>query len=134
MSIAPIVHTIAVKASPKHAFDLFLSHMAKWWPRGATNAPHVDITLEPRVGGQWFGRDATGNTVHWGKVLRWEPPSRVLLLWQVNTDCGYDPQLRTEVELTFIPADHGGTLVRLEHRRLESYAASEPHRIKGLST
>jgi len=125
MSIAPIVHTIVVKAPPPRAFDLFVSHMAQWWPRGRTiaKAPHVAIVVEPRAGGQWFERDANGNEVHWGKVLEWDPPSRVLFLWQINTDSGYDAKLRTEVELTFVPADGGGTTVRLEHRKLEAYGA-----------
>ena len=134
MSIAPIVHTVVVRAPPARAFELFLSHMAKWWPKGNTigKAPHVDIILEPHVGGEWFERDASGNEVQWGKVLEWEPPSRVLLLWQVNIDSGHDPRLRTEIELTFAATDDGGTLVRLEHRKLESYGATGPHHIKRL--
>ncbi len=41
----------------------------------------------------------------------WEPPSRLLLDWQINCDFGYDPDLLTEVELSFTPAAGGGTLV-----------------------
>ncbi|HME27186.1 MAG TPA: SRPBCC family protein [Acetobacteraceae bacterium] len=125
MTIAPIVHAVRVKATPARAFDLFASHMADWWPKGGTigKAPHAAIVIEPRSGGRWFERDADGNETRWGKVLAWEPPSRLLLGWQINTQWGYDPDLLTEVELTFALAEGGGTLVTLEHRNLERFGA-----------
>jgi len=123
MSIAPIVRTVQVKAAPARAFDLFTTHMAQWWPKGKTigKNPHAAIIVEPRAGGRWLERDAEGNETQWGKVLAWEPPSRLLLAWQLTCDWGYDPQLVTEVELTFAPADGGGTRVTLEHRNLERF-------------
>jgi uncharacterized protein YndB with AHSA1/START domain len=123
MSIAPIVRTVQVKAAPPRAFDLFVNHMAQWWPKGRTigKAPHEVVVVEPRVGGQWFERDASGTETHWGKVLTWEPPHRVVLAWQINSQWAYDPNLITEVELTFVPAQGGGTLVTLEHRNLERF-------------
>jgi uncharacterized protein YndB with AHSA1/START domain len=123
MSIAPIVRTVVVKAAPARAFELFASRMEQWWPRSHTIAksPFVAIVVEPHAGGQWFERDAEGNETKWGKVLAWEPPSRLLLAWQINTQWAYDPQLITEVELTFVPAEGGGTVVTLEHRNLERF-------------
>ena len=123
MTIAPIVHTVQVKAAPHRAFDLFASRMSDWWPKGGTigKAPHAAIVIEPRPGGRWFEREANGNETHWGKVLAWEPPSRLLLGWQINTQWGYAPDLLTEVELTFALAKGGGTLVTLEHRNLERF-------------
>ena len=125
MSIAPIVRTVVVKARPARAFELFANHMEHWWPRGRTigKSPHVAIVVEPHAGGRWFERDAQGVETHWGKVLAWEPPARLLLGWQINTQWMYDPGFVTEVELTFEPAEGGGTLVRLEHRNLERFGA-----------
>jgi len=125
MSIAPILRTVQVKAAPARAFDLFATHMGHWWPKGRTigKAPHAAVIVEPRAGGQWFERDADGNETHWGEVLAWEPPSRLLLGWQINSQWGYDPDFLTEVELTFAPAEDGGTLVTLEHRNLERFGA-----------
>ena len=125
MTIAPIVRTVQVKAAPARVFDLFTSHIEHWWPKGKTigKASHVAIVLEPRAGGRWFERDADGNETHWGKVLAWEPPSRLLLGWQINGQWAYDPDLLTEVEITFAPAEGGGTLVTLEHRDLERFGA-----------
>ena len=125
MSIAPIVRTVVVKAKPARAFELFANHMEQWWPKGRTigKSPHVAIVVEPRAGGEWFERDAQGVETHWGKVLAWEPPSRLLLGWQINSQWQYDPSFVTEVELTFAVAEGGGTLVRLEHRNLERFGA-----------
>ena len=81
MSIAPILLNIAVKASPSRAFELFTTHMGKWWPKGRIlgRNPPVDIVIEPHAGGRWFERDAEGNEVRWGTVLSWDPPKRLVL-------------------------------------------------------
>jgi uncharacterized protein YndB with AHSA1/START domain len=136
MTIAPIVHRIEVKAPPARAFDLFAARIGEWWPKGRSigRNPHAAIVIEPVAGGRWFERDAEGNETRWGKVLAWEPPSRLLLGWQINTQWVFDPDLLTEVELTFAPADGGGTLVTLEHRDLERFgtdAAAHAGRLNG---
>jgi uncharacterized protein YndB with AHSA1/START domain len=125
MSIAPIVRTVQVKAPPPRAFELFAKRMEDWWPKGRTigKNPHVAIVVEPGAGGRWFERDADGQETHWGKVLVWEPPTRLLLAWQINSQWTHDPDLVTEVELTFAAAEGGGTLVTLEHRNLERFGA-----------
>jgi uncharacterized protein YndB with AHSA1/START domain len=51
-------------------------------------------------------------------VLVWDPPSRLVLAWQLTPDWTYDPNLITEVEVTFTP-EGDGTRVDLEHRHLE---------------
>ena len=123
MSIAPILHSVEVKAPPARAFDLFTAYMGQWWPRGRTigRNPHADIVVEPHEGGRWFERDDEGNETQWGKVLAWEPPGRLLLGWQLSSDWSYDPELLTEVELSFAPLEGGGTRVTLEHRNLERF-------------
>jgi uncharacterized protein YndB with AHSA1/START domain len=131
MSIAPIHHTVQVKAAPARAFDLFTSHMQDWWPRGRTigKNPHAVIVFEPHAGGRWFERDEAGTETQWGEVLDWSPPARVLLAWRINSQWAYDPDFLTELELTFEPAEGGGTRVTLEHRDLERYGAdAEKHR------
>ncbi len=134
MSIAPIVHRTLVKTPPARTFDLFAAHMEHWWPKGKTigKAPHVAIVIEPRTDGRWYERDAEGNETQWGKVLAWEPPSRLLLGWQINAQWVYDSDLLTEVELTFAPGDGGGTLVTLEHRDLERFGADAARHAKTL--
>ena len=125
MSIAPIIRTIRVNPAPARAFELFAAHMGDWWP-GATvgKKQHVAVVIEPRKGGRWYERDADGTETQWGCVLAWEPPGRLLLNWQLNGSFAYDPDLVTELELTFALAEGGGTLVTLEHRNLERFGAN----------
>jgi uncharacterized protein YndB with AHSA1/START domain len=125
MSIAPILHSVEVKAPPARAFELFTSHMGEWWPRGRTVGanPHADIVIEPREGGRWYERDAQGNETQWGRVLAWEPPGRVLLAWQLDSKWRHDANFMTEVELSFAALAGGGTRVTLEHRNLERFGA-----------
>jgi uncharacterized protein YndB with AHSA1/START domain len=123
MSIAPIVRTVIVKASPQRAFDAFTADIGQWWPKnhqiGAQ--PFAQVVMEPRVGGRWFERDADGAETSWGKVLAWDPPGRVVLVWQISTAWAYDPGLLTEVEMSFAAQADGTTLVTLEHRKLELF-------------
>jgi uncharacterized protein YndB with AHSA1/START domain len=136
VSIAPILHSVEVKAPPRRAFELFTSCMGQWWPRGMTigRNPHADILIEPKEGGRWFERDEEGNEAEWGRVLAWEPPKRVLLAWQIDAQWSYDPKLITAVELTFAPLADGGTRVTLEHRNLERFgqdAAKHADKLRG---
>lgn len=123
MSIAPIVRSVEVKAAPAKAFELFATRMGEWWPGGKTigKRPAVSVVVEPRVDGRWYETDDEGTETHWGKVLAWEPPGRLLLGWQLNADWTYDPDFLCEVELTFAALPNGVTRVTLEHRNLERY-------------
>ena len=125
MTVAPIVKTVTVKATPAKAFDLFTTKISQWWKAGETlgKSPHQAIIIEPRVGGRWMERDADGKEIQWGKVLAWEPARRLLLAWQINTQFKYDPELITELEISFVPAKAGGTVMTLEHRNLERFGA-----------
>ena len=98
--------------------------MGTWWPLavykiGKTNA--VDAIIEPRVGGRWYERGEDGSTCDWGRVLVWEPSSRLVLSWGITADFQYDPALQTEIEVRFIAEKDGSTRVELEHRRLDRY-------------
>ena len=125
MSVAPIVRTVIVKASPQRAFDAFTADIVQWWPKDHTIGaqPFAQVVMEPRVGGRWFERDADGAETNWGKVLAWDPPGRVVLTWQISTAWAYDPDLLTEVEMRFAAQADGTTLVTLEHRKLELFGA-----------
>jgi uncharacterized protein YndB with AHSA1/START domain len=119
---APVRRAITVSASPERAFEVFTSHISRWWPPshkiGA--AAFKSAVIEPRVGGRWFEVGDDGSECQWGDVLAWEPPSRLLLAWRIRTDWQFDPALLTEVEVTFVPTGDGGTRVELEHRLLEN--------------
>jgi uncharacterized protein YndB with AHSA1/START domain len=120
---APIRKSIRVDVAPARAFEIFTSGMNRWWLKthtiNPTKSPIKNIVVEPRAGGRWFERGEDGSECNWGKVLAWEPPTRLLLAWQINGRWQFDPALITEVDIRFTP-DGNGTRVELEHRKLEA--------------
>jgi uncharacterized protein YndB with AHSA1/START domain len=86
---------------------------------GKANA--VDAVIEPRVGGRSYERGDDGSTCDWGRVLAWEPHSRLVLSWDITADWQYDPTLQTEIEVRFIADGDAQTRVEFEHRRLDRY-------------
>jgi uncharacterized protein YndB with AHSA1/START domain len=120
---APIRKSIHVNVAPARAFEIFTAGMARWWLKthtiNPTKSPIKEIAVEPRTGGRWFERGEDGSECQWGKVLAWEPPTRLLLAWQINGRWQFDPALTTEVDIRFMP-DGDGTRVELEHRKLEA--------------
>ncbi len=119
---APVLADIRVAAAPERAFEVFTTGTTRWWnPRHSIgSSPLKDVVIEPRVGGRFFERGADNSECDWGKVLVWEPPSRVVLAWQLNGDWKFDPALITEVEVRFAADGEGFTRVSLEHRKLEA--------------
>jgi uncharacterized protein YndB with AHSA1/START domain len=116
-----VKHTIEVQAPIERAFAVFTEGFGRWWP--ATHhigkADLVDAIIEPRVGGRWYEKTADGGECEWGHVIAWDPPRRVVLAWQLDADWRHDPDLVTEVEVSFEPGGPDRTLVTLEHRHLE---------------
>lgn len=119
---APVTHALQVAAPPASAFRSFTEGMGRWWPKSHSigTSPLVQVVMEPRAGGSWHEVGEDGSTCAWGRVAIWEPPSRLVLVWQIGADWKHDPSLETEVEVTFTP-DGPGTRVTLEHRGLEAY-------------
>jgi uncharacterized protein YndB with AHSA1/START domain len=125
-SIEAIRKQITVEVPRERAFEVFTSQMAAWWnPDHRLGAePFTELVLEPRPGGAWYESDAAGNQCRWGTVLAWDPPSRVLLNWQLDAEWSYDPDQVTELELRFTALSADSTLVELEHRKLEGLGAN----------
>lgn len=103
-------------------FQLFTEGMGSWWPLGRrhfSSVPAVTVVVEPRTGGRWFERGDDGSESPWGETLVWEPPRRVVLSWRVGAGWQYDPEVRTEVEVTFEAEGPDACRVQLEHRCLD---------------
>ena len=121
-----IRRVIGVQAPQEIAWRVFTGKMGTWWPLAVYRigkASAVDAVIEPHVGGRWYERGEDGSTCDWGRVLVWEPPSRLLLTWDVSADWQYDPALKTEIEVRFIADGADRTRVEFEHRRLDRYGA-----------
>jgi uncharacterized protein YndB with AHSA1/START domain len=118
---------VSVKAPPAVAWRVFTEKMGTWWPLATHKigkAKAVDAVIEPRVGGRWYERGDDGSTCDWGRVLSWEPPSRLVLSWDISADWQHDPTLKTEVEVRFTAEGKDATRVELEHRHLDRYGPS----------
>jgi uncharacterized protein YndB with AHSA1/START domain len=117
---------ITVQAPQAVAWRVFTEKMGTWWPLayykiGKANA--VDAVIEPHVGGSWYERGDDGSTCQWGSVLAWEPPSRLVLSWDITADWQYDPNLKTELEVRFNADGSDRTHIELEHRHLDRFGA-----------
>ena len=114
-TIEAIRKTVLVDFTPEEAFDLFTARIASWWPvrtHSYGGEDVQDVVLEPRVGGRLYEVTDAGEQ-DWGTVLAWEPPTRLVLDWQIGSARG------TEVEVTVAPEGPGSRVV-LEHRGFES--------------
>ena len=120
---APVRKKIVVKATPDNAFKIFTEGMSGWWLKDKSigSAPQKEVVLEPRVGGRWFERGEDGSECSWGCVLAWEPPTRLVLAWQINGSWQFDPALVTEVEVRFVAEGPRLTRVELEHRNIDRF-------------
>jgi len=116
--------SVLVEASQAIAWRVFTTQMGTWWPLGdykIGTAPAVDAVIEPQVGGRWYERGEDGSTCQWGSVLAWDPPSRLVLSWDIDGNWQYDPSLKTELEVRFVATAENTTRVDLEHRHLDRY-------------
>jgi uncharacterized protein YndB with AHSA1/START domain len=117
---APVRKSIFVNAPQAQAFDVFTAGIGRWWPKSHKIGPaELDRPIiESKEGGRWYELDVDGTECELGKVAAWEPPARLVLIWQLTPEFAYDPDLITEVEVRFTP-EGNGTRVELEHRDLE---------------
>lgn len=121
VTIEPVRKSIRVNTSRAHAFEVFTSRLGKWWPRYATigNAPMKMAVLEPRLGGRWYELAEDGSEANVGKVLVWDPPERLVVSWDINSNWKPDTTVSSEVEVRFLAEGPNSTLVELEHRKFE---------------
>jgi uncharacterized protein YndB with AHSA1/START domain len=119
--------TITVEAPQQRAFDVFTAGFDSWWPRShhIGKAEMAEAIIECREGGRAYERGVDGSECDWGRVLVYEPPSRVVISWHLQGDWGYDPdpEKASEYEARFIPEGATRTRVEFEHRNLERHGA-----------
>ena len=129
ISPAPVRKTVTVRTSPAHAFEVFTAGIGTWWPAshhiGAS--PMKVSIIEPGVNGRWYAICQDETQCDIGKVLAWDPPSRLVLAWQIDGQFKYDPGLITEIEVKFADQGDGTTRVDLEHRNLERMGDQAEH-------
>jgi uncharacterized protein YndB with AHSA1/START domain len=115
---APVRKTIIVNVPQERAFEVFTSRVGTWWPKShhIAKAEMADAIIEPRQGGRWYEKGIDGSECDWGKVLAWEPPSRVVLSWHLNGKFVVDETVESAVDVRFVAVGAHTTRVELEHR------------------
>jgi uncharacterized protein YndB with AHSA1/START domain len=112
---------VKVDCAVEEAFRVFTADALSWWPveTHSINGTVREIVFEPEAGGEVYEVSTNGEKGHWASVLEWEPPSRLVLAWNILEREGE----QTEVEVSFLP-EGDGTRVELEHRGWDRVAES----------
>jgi hypothetical protein len=118
-----VARSISVPLSQARTFELFTNRMTDFWPKEHSigTAEIAEVVVEPSASGRWFERGVDGSECEWGRVATWDPPRKVVLLWQIGSDWKFDADFETEVDVSFTAEDSDRTRVDLIHRNLERY-------------
>jgi uncharacterized protein YndB with AHSA1/START domain len=123
--IAPVRKSILVKAPVGHAFDVFTNGLSRWWPldHGVGKQPIQKVLIEPRLGGRWLEISEDGTETAVATIIHWEPPHRLVMLWQINAQWKPDATMKSEVDIRFIPDGPDAARVELVHNKFEAMGA-----------
>jgi uncharacterized protein YndB with AHSA1/START domain len=114
-----------VDAPIGRAFHVFTAEIDTWWDadKHLLQAPLKEMVFEPWVGGHIIDRGTDGSECRWARVLVYEPPTRVVFSWDINTrwQVETDPSRTSEVEITFRELTAERTEVVLTHRHLDRH-------------
>jgi uncharacterized protein YndB with AHSA1/START domain len=118
--IEAVRKTITVDCVVEEAFRVFTAEAMSWWPT-ESHSIHGEavreIIFEGREGGEVYELTADGTKGHWARVVTWDPPSRIVLAWNILER----EAVPTEVDIRFL-TEGDGTRVELEHRGWEAIA------------
>ncbi|MFC8846704.1 MULTISPECIES: SRPBCC family protein [unclassified Micromonospora] len=126
--------SLLVPASAARAFAVFTGALTDWWvPEYTWSGPAAlaELGIEPHVGGMLYEVGPHGFRADWGRVLTWDPPHRLVFVWQIGPDRVPvpDPALASEVEVLFLPEGPKRTRVEVEHRHFDRHGtAAEGYR------
>ena len=128
-SLEPVVKTITVHCPQDRAFEVFTTGIGSWWPvrthsiaADDDTSPAIDTRIEPREGGRCYEVRSDGSEADWGRVLAWEPPSRLAVSWHPSLRPG--PSTEWDVVFTAEGPEH--TRVVLTHTGWERLGDGGP--------
>jgi uncharacterized protein YndB with AHSA1/START domain len=124
-AIAAVRKSVRVKAPIERAFDVFTAGLTRWWPHdhGVGKKPIEKVLMEPRLGGRWLEISKDGTETSVATITHWEPPHRLVMVWQVNAQWEPDTAMKSEVDVRFRTEGPGATLVELVHHKFETMGA-----------
>ncbi len=119
MTAAPLLTAFDVACSADHAFDVWTTRTAMWWPKDHTvgGDGDVDVVIEHGVGGRLLERRGDGTEHVWGEITTWEPPARLGFRWHI----GRPARVATDVEVRFVPQGEDATRVEIEQHGFERF-------------
>ena len=98
--------SIVVEAPISRAFKVFTEDFGSFKPaeHNMLNVQIAETVFEPKVGSFLYDRGIDGSVCRWARVLAYEPPSRVLLSWDISPQWQIedDPLKTSEWEVRFI--------------------------------
>jgi uncharacterized protein YndB with AHSA1/START domain len=116
---------VEVEASIDQAFAVFTEGLGTWFPSeyNLLAVPIAERVIEPRAGGRVYDRGIDGSECQWGRVLVYEPPTRVAFTWDISAQWQIETnRSRTsEVDVRFVAETPTRTRVELTHRHLERH-------------
>ena len=117
--------SVTIDAPAEHAFAVFTEHFDEIKPHehNLLSSPIARTVFEPRVGGTIHDIGEDGSVCAWGRVLEFEPPTRVVFSWDISPrwQLETDPARTSEVEVRFTAEAPERTRVDLEHRHLDRH-------------
>ena len=123
--VEPIRKSIVVNTGVERAFALFIDQFDAIKPRehNLLSVPIAETVFEPRAGGHVYDVGVDGSRCEWSRVLAYEPPSRLVISWDIGPtwQLEADPAKASEVEVRFIAESDDRTRVELEHRHLDRH-------------
>ena len=133
--LAPVRKTVTVAATKEHAFSVFTDGFATWWPLAthhvSEEVPETSV-LEPFVGGRCYERCADGTECDWATSV-YDPPDRLVIVWQLNTAFKFDTTITSEVEVRFVaegPATTRGRARAPRPRHLRRPSPDDARRLR----
>ncbi len=96
----PVVKTLDLRCSAEHAFTVYTTRMADWWPVTQFSISEddlVSLVMECRLGGRIYETNGNGDELPWGEITVWEPSDRLVHSWHP----GFTPAEANQVEVTF---------------------------------
>jgi uncharacterized protein YndB with AHSA1/START domain len=123
--IAAVKQSVVVEAPIERAFKVFTEEFGSFKPpeHNLLRVPIAETVFERRVGGHIYDRGADGSECRWARVLAYEPPTRLLLSWDISPrwQIETDPARTSEWEVRFTAETPSRTRVEIEHRNLDRH-------------
>lgn len=130
--IEPVRKKLEVKLPAEDAFRLFTEGINKWWPlvtHSVWGEGAESCYFEGWVGGRIVEVSKHGEESEWGKVLVWEPYTRVSFQWYPDRT----PETAQEVTVMFTETASGSRL-ELIHTGWETLGAQALEKRNGYVT